>query len=54
MEVFLDHFPTVSREQAVAALAVPSNGLVDLMPLIAAVEAALSAIQAGDVVEIRA
>jgi len=39
---------------AVVVMAAPSNRLADLMPLIPAVEAALSTIQAGNVVEIHA
>jgi len=39
---------------AVMVLVAPSNRLVDLVPLIPGVEAALSSIQAGDAVEVRA
>ena len=39
---------------AVVVMVAPSNRLADLVPLIPAVEAALSNIQAGDVVEVHA
>jgi len=39
---------------AVVVMVAPSNRLADLVPLIPGVEAALSGIQAGDTVEVRA
>jgi uncharacterized protein (DUF433 family) len=49
---FLTDFPSVTREQVVAALQLKEMLVSHLLPLMPSVETALGSIQPGDVVEV--